>query len=138
MALNDSKKMLEVTVRYAQRLRKKPTKTEILLWEQLRTKKLGGWRFQRQRPILIELHGLGTFAVADFYCGVAKLIVEVDGSVHEDQEADDRARDEALARRGFGVLRISASDVQQNMAQVLKRIDAAACLRIQKTKAKIQ
>ncbi len=124
MSLNRSPKLLEVTVRYARDLRKRPTRSERLLWAELRARKLGGWRFQRQRPILIELDGIGTFAVADFYCAAAKLIVEVDGTVHEVHKEEDQARDEALAKRGYSVMRVSASDVEHHIERVLVFIEA--------------
>jgi very-short-patch-repair endonuclease len=131
MTLNRSPKLLAVTVKYAKQLRKNQTKTEKLLWEELRERKLKGWRFQRQRPMLIELRGVGTFAVADFYCAKAKLVIEIDGSVHDEQESEDKARDLALAKRGYDVMRIPAADVLQHLEQVLKRIDDQVTMRVQ-------
>jgi very-short-patch-repair endonuclease len=123
MTLNCSPKLLQVSVMYAKRLRRKQTYTEQLLWQELRGRKLGGWKFVRQRPILIDLEGVGTFAVADFYCAAAKLLLEVDGGIHEAREREDKARDQALAKRGYSVMRIVASDVQDHLQQVLERID---------------
>ncbi len=123
MSLNRSPQLLKVSVRYARELRKKQTATEQVLWQQLRGRRLGGWKFMRQRPILIELHGRGTFAVADFYCAEAKLVIEVDGTVHEVLRREDEARDQAFAKRGYSVMRISASDVEQHLQQVLDQID---------------
>jgi very-short-patch-repair endonuclease len=134
MALNRSRKLLDVTVRYARELRKKPTKSERLLWRKLRGRRLNGWRFMRQRPILIELHGVGTFAVADFYCAAAKLVVEIDGSVHRQKKVEDEERDQALARRGYSVMRIEASDVENSLEQVLVLIDAEVRRKLQSTK----
>jgi very-short-patch-repair endonuclease len=124
MALNRSPQLLEVSLRYAKRLRRCQTATEQRLWQKLRGRKLGGWKFVRQRPILVDLEDVGTFVVADFYCAAAKLIVEVDGSVHESQRHADEVRDQALAKRGYTVMRIAAEDVSGHLPQVLQRIDS--------------
>jgi very-short-patch-repair endonuclease len=123
MSLNRSPKMLAVTIQYAKRLRKQHTKSETLLWLELRGRKLDKWRFVRQRPILIDLNGIGTFAIADFYCPAAKLVVEIDGPIHGGQKLQDEARDRALAERGYDVIRIPAEQVEHNIQQVLERIN---------------
>lgn len=129
MALNRSPKMLEVSIKYARGLRRKQTRSETVLWNELRGRKLGGCKFKRQWPILIDLQGVGTFAVADFYCAAAKLVIEVDGDVHKLQGMRDNARDEALAKRGYSVMRIDVSDIENHLQQVLARIAAEVCLR---------
>ena len=67
------RKMLEI----AREFRTTPTKTEEILWEALRGKKLDGIKFRRQQPV-------GYFVV-DFYNSVYRLVVEVDGPIHESQ-----------------------------------------------------
>jgi very-short-patch-repair endonuclease len=131
MRLNQSSQVLEVTVQYARKLRKNPTRSERLLWQQLRRHRLKGWRFLRQRPILVNLDGVGTFVVADFYCGAARLVVEVDGSVHEGQRQQDEARDEALRQRGYSVLHIAAEEVEHHLPLVLERIAQEVNARVQ-------
>ncbi|HEY9766381.1 MAG TPA: DUF559 domain-containing protein, partial [Chroococcales cyanobacterium] len=61
----------------AREFRKEPTPSESLLWEALRKGRLDGRRFRQQQPI-------GHFIV-DFYCPSEKLVVEVDGPIHEQQ-----------------------------------------------------
>ena len=58
--------------------RKSPTEAEFLLWEHLRNRNLGGYKFRRQHPI-------GGY-VLDFYCVEAKIGIELDGAVHQDLE----------------------------------------------------
>ncbi len=90
-------------------MRKHPTRSEALLWAQLRRGKLGV-RFRRQHPML----GF----IVDFYCASARLVVEVDGGVHDSYEARrrDAARDAWLARlAGVRVLRISADLVERDV-----------------------
>jgi cyclase len=61
----------------AEALRNSQTETEKILWEYLRTKPFG-CKFRRQHPLISY--------VADFYCHSLKLIIEIDGSVHEDKD----------------------------------------------------
>jgi len=98
----------------ARQLRHDPTPEERLLWQTLRGKQLGGYRFRRQQVI-------GGFIV-DFYCAAAGLVIEVDGSVHEHTAAYDRERSLALARFRLRVVRVSNNDVVRDLPSVLTRI----------------
>ena len=88
---------------------------EIILWEQLRAKKLGA-KFRRQQAI-------GPYVV-DFYCAAAKLAIEVDGEVHGrgDQPVRDLRRDKFLHENGYRVLRIAAVDILQDLEAVTASI----------------
>ncbi len=90
--------------RAAKRLRREMTLPEVLLWQRLRQKPIG-LKFRRQHPA-------GNW-VADFYCHVARTIIEVDGIAHDmgDRPFADEARDEWLRNCGLQVLRIPARDV---------------------------
>jgi very-short-patch-repair endonuclease len=98
------------------------TLPEILLWQELRSGKLGGLRFRRQHPV-------GSY-ILDFYCSAVHLAIEIDGRVHEGREQMeyDRRRDYWLAGQAIKVLRISASDVlkKDNMENMLACILRAA------------
>ena len=83
------RKMLEI----AREFRKTPTKGEKILWEALRGRKLDGIKFRRQQPV-------GYFVV-DFYNSVYRLVVEVDGPIHELQKEADEARQEVLEDIGI-------------------------------------
>jgi very-short-patch-repair endonuclease len=93
---------------------------EVLLWQQLR-KRPGALKFRKQFPI-------GEMTV-DFACLEQRLIIEVDGESHSfgDQPRRDAARDAALRRDGFRVIRIAARDVLKNMDAVLRHI-VASCM----------
>jgi 5-methyltetrahydrofolate--homocysteine methyltransferase len=97
----------------ARRMRREPTTAEDLLWDQLRAHSLG-FRFQRQ-------HTLDWF-VADFYCAKARLVIELDGSAHEDQQEQDAWRDANLAGMGFRVLRFRNEEVLRSLPDVLRKI----------------
>ena len=90
------------------------TDAEMVLWSQLRRRKLGGYKFRRQHPI-------GPF-VADFACLDPMLIVELDGEHHSRRSETDAERDTYIAARGFRVLRIWNRDVHRNLGNVLDQI----------------
>jgi len=105
---------------YGRELRKESTEAEKLLWAELRNRKLNGLKFRRQHP-------LDKFIV-DFYCNEKKLVVELDGDVH-DQKVNkeyDEARTAMLAGLNIIVLRFKNEDVINNMKDVLKKISGAA------------
>ncbi len=103
----------------ARKLRSEMTLPEVLLWNHLRASKLG-LKFRRQHPI--------DPYVVDFYCSAARLIVEIDGEVHDrgDQPLRDRTRDLYLANKGYRILRVGAVDVLRNMDSVLMMISTEA------------
>lgn len=84
-------------------------------WALLRGRRCLGLKFRREQIV-------GTFR-ADFYCPELRLVIEVDGSAHDDASAreDDRARAAALARRGLRVMRVRNEDVSQETFERLLR-----------------
>jgi very-short-patch-repair endonuclease len=91
----------------AKRLRRISTPSEDAIWELLRDRKLLGLKFRRQVPI-------GPY-VADFYCYELRLVLEIDGSIHEEdsQIAHDRNRDANLEALGFRLLRFTNRDADE-------------------------
>jgi adenine-specific DNA-methyltransferase len=104
------RKMLEI----AREFRKEPTASEAIIWQALRGKKLDGIKFRRQQPV-------GYFVV-DFYNSVYRLVVEIDGSVHDKQVEIDRARQDILEALGLNILRIKAETVEENLPIALDMI----------------
>ncbi len=100
-------------VEMARDFRKAPTTSERELWSVLRRDQLGV-SFRRQQPI-------GPFVV-DFFCAGHRLIVEVDGPIHESQQERDAERQRLLEACGYRVVRFTASDVEQNLPQVIAAI----------------
>ncbi|WP_420642830.1 endonuclease domain-containing protein [Candidatus Leptofilum sp.] len=99
---------------HAREMRQQPTEPERRLWQHLRRKQLGGFRFRRQQP-------LGAYIV-DFYCHEARLIVEVDGDSHAFQEKYDAERTAWLEEQGNHVIRFWNVEVMQNLDGVLQVI----------------
>ena len=98
-------------------LRKNMTKAEVRLWVHIRKKQIANLQFYRQRPI-------GNYIV-DFYCPDAKLVIEVDGGQHFDDEGleYDEIRDAFLEGQGLKVLRFTNLDVMQNIESVVFMIE---------------
>ena len=104
-------------VAQAQELRDNMTPAERYLWQHLRANRLDGWHFRRQQII----DGF----IVDFYCHQADLVIEVDGPIHELQEAADAEREAVLTRSGLVVLRFTNREVMGNVHLVLRKIRAA-------------
>ena len=98
-------------------LRKEPTPAEQKLWAYLRGKKLNGVRFRRQ-------HAIGQYIV-DFCSIKAKLIIELDGSQHLEQEEYDLERTSYLESQGYKVVRFWNNDVMNDVHSVIRAIDIA-------------
>jgi len=106
----------------ARELRKNPTPKEKLLWEQLRKRRLSGYRFVRQKPFIYkEAKGKKYFFIADFYCPKKKLVLELDGKIHDYQQYYDYNRDLVLEKLGLSTLRLANNDLK-NMQKVKQKI----------------
>jgi very-short-patch-repair endonuclease len=100
----------------ARRLRTKQSNAEARLWQALRNRRLAHYKFRRQYPI--------DRYIVDFVTVDAKLVVEVDGATHStDAElAYDAERTRALESFGFHVVRVSNTDIFDNLDGVLEMI----------------
>lgn len=104
-------------MKLAGELRKNMTPAEKLLWQKLRNRKVRGYRFRRQHP-------LKEF-IMDFFCYEAKLVIEVDGEVHNtiSQSERDQERTEILKEFGLRELRFTNMDVFENIEKVIRKIE---------------
>jgi very-short-patch-repair endonuclease len=102
--------------RLARNYRNSPTEAERILWKYLRKFRSDGFIFRRQHPIV--------FFIADFYCHRIRLVIEVDGDYHSNdqiREYDD-SRSGELERYGIIVLRFTNEEIQSHLENVLSRI----------------
>ena len=104
-------------VEIARQFRKDPTPSEAILWRALRGKQLDGVKFRRQQPI-------GPFVV-DFYAPAQRLIVEVDGPIHDFRQEQDAERQQLLESLGLRFVRVSARLVETDLPRALNLIRAA-------------
>lgn len=114
-ANNDYRKYLQP---YANKLRKNMTKAEACLWKYaLKSKKLKGYTFRRQRPVLKY--------IADFMCLDLKLVIEVDGGTHLEAAtiAKDKVKQKDLEEAGYTVLRFTDHEVLKYMNAVIGCIE---------------
>ena len=100
----------------ANKLKRCMTEAEKLLWKELRNRKLDGYKFRRQHPI-------GQF-IADFYCHEAKLVIEVDGVIHDEIEVKERdqERTHMIENLGLTVIRFKNIEIKNNLKEALEKI----------------
>ncbi|MFA6272887.1 MAG: DUF559 domain-containing protein [Candidatus Paceibacterota bacterium] len=95
----------------ARELRKQGILAEVLFWRQIKAKKFG-YHFYRQKPL--------SNYIVDFYCPALKLVVEIDGSSHQDKKQYDKLREEFLQSIGLRVIRFSDAEIKDNIHNVIK------------------
>ena len=98
----------------ASKLRKNMTLSEVLLWNELKNKKILGYDFDRQRPI--------NNYIVDFYCKELKLAIEIDGDTHIFKYEDDDERQKVIEKLGVSFLRFEDVEVKNSMNNVLRVI----------------
>jgi len=101
----------------ARELRRRSTPSEEAFWAEVRNRRLNGYRFPQQQPI-------GPYVV-DFYCSTARLIVEIDGPVHDAQPEYDAERQREIDVAGYRFLRVAADRVLRDLPDVLQEIGTA-------------
>jgi very-short-patch-repair endonuclease len=97
-------------------LKKNPTEAEKLIWEYIKNKKTG-YKIRRQ-------HVIDTF-ITDFVCLTKKVVIEIDGKIHLQQQEYDAIRTNTLNERGYKVIRFTNNEVfanPQNVALKIKEI----------------
>jgi cyclase len=117
---HDNAPTLFLLTKLARQMRRAPQPSEALLWAQLRGRRLGV-RFRRQHPFPLGF-------IVDFYAASARLVVEVDGAVHDKPGAAQRdaARQTAIeAAYGVRFLRLSADLVEHDTFAALDIVRAA-------------
>lgn len=96
-------------------LRNNSTLSEVLLWNQIKSRKVKGYQFMRQKPI--------DDYIVDFYCGKLNLVIEIDGESHSEKADADLIRQKKLESMGLSVLRFYDLDVKRNIEGVVSAIE---------------
>jgi (E)-4-hydroxy-3-methylbut-2-enyl-diphosphate synthase len=99
----------------ASQLRKNMTLSEVLLWNELKQKKILGFDFDRQRPIKNY--------IVDFFCKELNLAIEIDGDTHIYRDDYDDERQRNLEIMGVHFLRFDDIEVKKSMSNVLRVIE---------------
>jgi very-short-patch-repair endonuclease len=107
-------------VKVAKELRTKMTATEKILWQRLRNRQVNNLKFYRQFPFVFGEYNF----IADFYCHDFKLIIEIDGGIHQDREVKecDRLREDIFKQAGYKVVRFSNKEVLESIDNVINKI----------------
>jgi len=98
----------------AKELRKAGNYSEVLFWNQVKNKQFKGFDFDRQKII-------GNYIV-DFFCTNCNVVIEIDGSSHDNKAEYDAARDEYLQSLGLSVIHIPVLDVMKRMGNVMEML----------------
>ena len=100
----------------AKKLRNNVTHTEMILWGRLKEYFLE-LKFRRQHPISLY--------IADFYCHTKKVIIEIDGSIHdlEEVKSNDAIRQKQLEDLGIKVLRFTTNEITHSLDLVLQKLE---------------
>lgn len=98
----------------AREMRSAPTKSEALMWQALRGNKFHGLHFRRQHVVLGY--------IVDFYCAKLRLVIEIDGGVHDSQKTADALRQTALEKAGLRMVRVGSFEVESDINTVLNRL----------------
>ncbi len=101
-------------IQNARRLRREQTKPEDIFWHEVRNRNFLGLKFRRQVPI--------DKYIADFVCEQEKLIVELDGDQHAENEEYDEARTRVLESHGYRVIRFWNGDIYKNLDGVFEEL----------------
>ena len=100
------------------------TTEETLLWRKLRGRKFHGLKFLRQHPIICEtISGKPLFFIPDFYCAEKRLIIEIDGKIHDFQKDYDERREEILKNMNMKIVRFKNEEFNY-IPEVLSKIES--------------
>ncbi len=103
------------------RLRHHGTRAERMLWRALRDRKIG-FKWRRQYPIIVDDGERKWAFIADFFCVDHQLVIELDGSIHDNQREYDTARTAAIEMLGLKVVRFTNRDIIHDLDSVIARI----------------
>jgi very-short-patch-repair endonuclease len=114
--------MVRTITELARKLRKKQTKSEVIFWDLVRSRKFFGLKFFRQFPFEIRDNRFTKYFIADFYCPELKLVIEIDGGIHEQQKEYDAYRTEVFNSLDVKVIRFENELINRYPSQALESI----------------
>jgi very-short-patch-repair endonuclease len=114
------KQEIKETVR---NLRKNSTVAEKIFWKAIRNRQINNRKFYRQYVIKIELEDRSErHFFPDFYCHECRLVVEIDGRIHEKKKEYDEFRESFIKSMDLKVIRFTNDEVENDLENVLSRI----------------
>lgn len=115
-------KLIPIAKGICRELRKYATLAEKIFWEQVRDRRFLGLKFYRQHPIFVDDNGRETFFVADFYCHEKKMVVEIDGRIHDYQKRHDEMREELIREKAIFVKRFHNEEIEGDIQEVMRKL----------------
>lgn len=109
----------KVMIKRCRALRRDQTPSEFMLWQRVRGRKINGLKFLRQHPIIYDsINGKYLFFIADFYCAEKNLVIELDGSSHNNRKEYDDNRDRIMKELGLTVMRFKNNAVDEALEYI--------------------
>jgi very-short-patch-repair endonuclease len=109
---------------FARELRKNQTPAELLFWNKVRKRQFMGLRFNRQFIIQhSNVLGKKSYFIPDFFCFERKIIVEIDGKIHDQQKEYDEIRTTILKEMGYYIIRFENDQVLNNWNKVAQTLE---------------
>jgi len=122
MSLSFDPRLRQVATQLCRDLRKRQTNAEKIFWQTVRDRKFSGLKFYRQYPLFFDYLGKETFFIADFFCHEQRLIVEIDGKIHDYRKDHDQLRTFIINMMGIEVLRFRNEEIENDLGGVLMRL----------------
>jgi len=122
MSLNRKKELSLIAKEFCRDLRVNQTNSENFIWEIIRNRKLFGKKFLRQHQVFYDMLGKELFYICDFYCHELKLVIEIDGKIHDYNKENDKQRDMIMILLGLNVLRIKNEKIENSISKVIDKI----------------
>jgi len=107
----------------ARDLRQNQTGAEKMLWNKLRNRRFNNLKFLRQHPIYYKFDNQRKFFIADFYCHEIKLVIEIDGKIHNKQKEYDQLRTKIIKLKKINVIRFTNEEIYHNINFILKKLN---------------
>ncbi|MEO8168754.1 MAG: DUF559 domain-containing protein [bacterium] len=123
MSFDSKHKLVPIAKEISRELRRNQTKAEQIFWENVRGRRFLGLKFYRQYPLFVDDNGRETFLVADFFCHEKKLVVEIDGKIHDYQKGHDELRERLIRERTIVVKRFKNEEVEQDISRAMKSLE---------------
>ncbi len=111
-------------------LRKNQTLEERVVWEIVRSRRLMNLKFTRQLPIIYNRMKTLNYYIVDFYCHEKKLVLEIDGKIHDFQKEYDRERESIIVDFGLTIIRIKneetkdKNELKKKLIELISKLDS--------------
>ncbi|RMF57459.1 MAG: endonuclease domain-containing protein [Calditrichaeota bacterium] len=122
MSLSRDPRLIQIAKQRCRELRKNQTRAEKIFWEAVRNRRFLGLKFNRQHPLFFDYEGKETFYIADFYCHEKKVVIELDGEIHDYQRRRDEYRTFIIEMLGIKVIRFGNKEIENHLQNVLERL----------------